>query len=640
MLTLTSVTRRDILLLLIIVAIAAFLRLGEPGIIEFQHDEGMLSIMAQDMAYDGVIPLTGIPSSVGVPNPPISVYIMALPYALSDSPQFATLFIAALNVIGVGLLWLIAHRYLGRVVAFVAGLAYALNPWAILYSRKIWAQDYHTPLVLLGLLVGLYGFLEGKRWAQITCLPILIIAFQIHFAAWALLPLFIVLLWMGRKHVFWRGIFFSVILAFLMLLPFLMGLSQTLEQDPQRLSNALTRQSQRSGLTFSSNAGLYTAYLATGLGLETWVAPEQPIDLLTKVPPPSVLWLIIGTVELVGLAALIWMKDQHYFAPLLIAWVGLPLVIFTPTWTLAYPHYFIASIPALCLLAGLGVAFITEKLPRKAITQPALVAAFSLILLTQGSWWRSLLGYLDRNYTPSGFGTPMHYLTTVRDSLAKYDDVLIVSDGFWTLYDQEPAIWSALLRRTATCVRAVAGNGVAVFPNHPFAVATAPNAPEYALNHLYHTPDEMTFKLRRKDGVYTVNTFTAAPVWNGTPLTPIPLVKFSGGLQLTGYHLDQKTLYLEWLLPGRVSEDYHYFGHFLDAKGEKLGQRDNILWPGQYWCAGDRLITWVDVELPPQTTTLRIGTYTLDRNQFVNVPVLNSTGNSVSTWVDIPLTAR
>ncbi|MEO8608446.1 MAG: glycosyltransferase family 39 protein, partial [Chloroflexota bacterium] len=135
-----ALQRRDWLVLVTVLIIAALLRLGEPGIVEFKHDEAMLSLMAQDMVSGKGIPFTGIPSSVGVPNPPISVYLLALPYALSSNPLFATMFIAALNVLGVGLLWWIAHRYIGRTAAILAALIYAVNPWAILYSRKIWAQ--------------------------------------------------------------------------------------------------------------------------------------------------------------------------------------------------------------------------------------------------------------------------------------------------------------------------------------------------------------------------------------------------------------------------------------------------------------------------------------------------------------------
>ncbi|HEX2905576.1 MAG TPA: glycosyltransferase family 39 protein, partial [Phototrophicaceae bacterium] len=234
-----QLTRLDALALLLVLLVAALLRLGNPGVVEFLHDEAMLSLLAQDMAAGKGVPLTGIPSSVGVPNPPISVYIMALPYALGADPQAATLFVAALNVIGVGLLWLITYRYLGRLIALIAGLAYAVNPWALLYSRKIWAQDFHTPLVLLTLGLGLYGFGENKRWAQVLCLPVLIVALQIHFAAWALLPLYLWLLWLGRKNLSWRVLFLSFALAGLTLVPFLLGLTQTLQADPNRISNAL-----------------------------------------------------------------------------------------------------------------------------------------------------------------------------------------------------------------------------------------------------------------------------------------------------------------------------------------------------------------------------------------------------------------
>ncbi|NKB16104.1 MAG: hypothetical protein HC774_03095 [Sphingomonadales bacterium] len=83
------------------------------------------------------------------------------------------------------LITLLAQRYFSRTVALVTGLTYALNPWAVLYSRKIWAQDYHTPFVLLALLLGLYGFTEdgARSWkrqiAQILCLPLLLFALQL-----------------------------------------------------------------------------------------------------------------------------------------------------------------------------------------------------------------------------------------------------------------------------------------------------------------------------------------------------------------------------------------------------------------------------------------------------------------------------
>jgi hypothetical protein len=635
MLAVNRITRRDGLLLALVLLVAALMRLGEPGIIEFLHDEAMLSLMAQDWLAGGDFPLTGIPSSVGVPNPPISVYVLAVPYLISSSPQVATLFIAALNAAGVGLLWWMAHRYLGRVAALAAGLAYALNPWAILYSRKIWAQDFHTPFLLLAVALGLYGFGENKRWAQAACLPVLMFAVQIHFAAWALLPLYLVCLWMGRKALSARALFFSLALAGMTLVPFLLGLSSTLQQAPNRIANAVARSGEN--LMPTPDALIFNARLATGLGLETWVAPQQTAHLLANVPPPVELWLLVGGLVVTGLIA-IWRPPYRRFVPLLVVWVGLPMAVFSITWTRVYPHYFVASIPALCLLAGVGLAWLVSAVPGKPYSRMALLTGFGVLLLTQGLWWRGLLRYLDSTATPEGFGPPMHYLLNARAALAQHDDVLIISDGFEILYDQEPAIWPVMLRDSARCVRALAGDGAAVFPAGALAVLIAPNAPDNPIGSLYRANKETVFPLRPGEGSYRMMVFEAAPEWNGPAPTAVEPVRFESGIRLTGYHLQTDRMLLEWRLPGPVEADYHYFGHFLDANGEKIGQRDNSLWPGRFWCAGDRLLTWADITLPPETTILRVGLYTLKNGGFVNASVLDETGNAVGVWADIPLT--
>jgi len=642
--------------LALILLLAALLRLGEPGIIEFLHDEALLSLMAQDMAAGKGIPLTGIASSVGLPNPPVSVYIMAIPYALSPSPQFATLFIAALNIAGVGLLWAIARRYFGQMVALAAGLLYAVNPWAILYSRKIWAQDFHTPFILLALLLGLLGFREGKRWAQVLCLPVLFIGLQIHFAAWMLLPAFLWLILSGYKKVWWPALIGGIILAIITLLPYLAGLSDTLAREPYRLTNLLQREGQP--LAVTADALRFNAYLATGLGLETWIAPQQPDDLLAQVPPIPILWLIAGVLTLIGIVGLI--RNHRPFAVPLLLWLILPTLIFTPTWTPAYPHYFIATIPILCLLAGIGTTWIASSLnpmneerEQAVSSSPSLRAGrdlgwgqiwrftfltlIALIAFTHAAWWRGMLNYVDNTATPFGFGTPLHYTLAARDSAADYEDVIVISDGFEILYDQEAAAWPVLMRGTADCVRTLTGDGLAVFPAHPFAVITAPNAPENPIGNLYQTPAEQVFPLRPNEGTYRVNQFDTPPAWNAPQMTPIPPAQFGGGARLIGYALEPNRMYLEWELSSAVSADYHYFGHFLNAAGDKLGQRDNSLWPGRFWCAGDRLISWVDIELPPDTAALRVGLYEIVGGGFRNDSVLDSAGNPVSQWVDISL---
>jgi 4-amino-4-deoxy-L-arabinose transferase-like glycosyltransferase len=631
----SPITRRDLLGLLVVLAVATFMRFVEPGVLEFLHDEAYLSLLAQDMVSGKGVPLTGMPSSVGVPNSPVSVYIMALPYAVTDNPQIATLFIAALNVLCVGFLWLIAHRYFGRTTGLAAGLMYAVSPWAVLYSRKIWAQDFHTPFLLLAFLLGMLGFMEGKRWAQLLCLPVLFIGLQIHFAAWALLPVFALIIWVGRRNI--RPLLFtmSLVLAALTLAPFAAGLSQTLAYDPARIQNALNR-SGKSGLSLSAEAITIQARFITGWDVKNWVAPEN-----TDFPPDGTHWLVLGLAALVGIGDILFRPKHNFYGLCPLLWVVIPVLVFTPTWTPVYPHYFIAGIPMLCLLAGIGFNAVVEYGEPKLKPTSALVV-LSLFLITQAGWWLNILRYVDRTDTPNGFGTPMHVMLDVRNTLRGQKDVVVLSDGVDVLYDQEPAVWSVMLRREADCVRTITGQDLMLFPAHPFAALTAPNAVDNPTAKLYRQPDEQLFPTRAGQSVwanpYRLSLFNTASAWGSPPLTSLKTpAAFGSGAQLTGYHLAPDKLYLEWGLPGPVDVDYHYFAHFLNAAGEKNGQRDNALWPGRFWCAGDRLITWADVQLPEGTQTLRVGLYTLKNDSFTNAPVLDSAGNPAGTWVDIPL---
>src|SRR5690349_15621505 len=100
--TVNRVTRRDLITLALVLFVAALMRFGEPGIVEFKLDEAWLSRLSLEWLRGGTFPLIGMPSSVGLPNPPVSVYLISLPFALSSNPLVATLFVAALNVAGVG----------------------------------------------------------------------------------------------------------------------------------------------------------------------------------------------------------------------------------------------------------------------------------------------------------------------------------------------------------------------------------------------------------------------------------------------------------------------------------------------------------------------------------------------------------
>ena len=108
------------------------------------------------------------------------------------------------------------------------------------------------------------------------------------------------------------------------------------------------------------------------------------------------------------------------------------------------------------------------------------------------------------------------------------------------------------------------------------------------------------------------------PICSATPSTPTAYLP-SGGLS------------------GPVAADYQTFVHALDTNGQALAQADRFSWPGRYWRAGDTLYLWYDLQLPDQTSLLRIGMYTLEGDTYHNVEVIDASGVYLAQWAEITL---
>lgn len=632
----------------LIVLLAATLRLSDPGITEFKFDEAILSRLALDMAQGDGVPLLGVVSSVGIPNTPINAYLIALPYLIGDNPIIATLFVGACNILAVALTWKLTRRYYGLRAATIAALLYSTGPWAVIYSRKIWAQDLLPPFVVASVLTGLLGFMEGKKWAQVAHWPLLAITAQIHYAGFTLIPLSLLMLVLGRKNVR-KALIGGALLAALTFLPFIAGLSRAGLLSVEAARGMLGQNTPHTA-TLEPTALHYAWLTVAGTQIHALTGPEQFRNYLNTVPNA---YPLLQVIPIGAAATAAWMVARAIRGRkwgtsadlVLVIWLLLPVATFTYTWTAVEPHYLIPLMPAAYVLvgAGLDALFRTPRhtgirrgLTAVGLAALAVMAGLQVVLITQ------LIHFVDGTATPGGFGTPVHYLLDAREAILaqKPGDVIVTSEGMSTAFDREPAVWSILLDSVPD-VRFVNGRDTVVIP--------AGNALELALRsggveagpagaYWLRPGTEGIFPKRPGEPDYVL--YQPEPAILDDLITPISELRYANGAFLTGYAVGEGSVLTRWRLSGPVPNTYQAAVHVLDAEGVRLGQADRVSWPGTYWRPGDRLYLWFVVDVPPEAATLFVVMYTLDEGGFTNVEVVDANGAPLGQGVELPVPER
>lgn len=675
-------TRTDFLLLAAFLLLAGGLRLGWPGLTEFKADEARLLALAYDMA-DGAFARRGISSSVGFPNFPMSVWLYAIPSALWPHPYAATLFTGLLNTLAVGGTYGLVWRFWGRPAAGVAALMVAVSPWAIIFSRKIWAQNL-LPLFVLGWGGGaLLAFVARRPRFLALHLLCLAIAVQTHLAAAALVPATAVFLLVFRRRVEWRWLGIGASLAAATAVPFL----TYLWQEGIDLGAALG--GEGGGFTFSLDALRHTWTLSAGAEIHSLAGPEAYTAYLAQTSPllhgiavwvwglfiaGGVFWLMV----VVGRHASSVMRQTPSAArsPLstapsslppnssaeaafiVLVWLLAPPLFFLWQRTPVFIHYFIATLPAQYIAAGALIGQVItgnrqqltdneKRNMRHATRNTKYATRFAWLLLAATAVihlyaWGTLLAFVGTRATPGGFGAPLAMqLAAVETAVAPARqgdaaEVLVAGRGENPRVDEIPAVYDTLLRGVPH--RFVDVTESAVFPAEAATLLLvadeAPAAPLYeaAASRVVPIP------LRQGEGTLPVLTLPpAAAPEPGVAFAAPPLL--ANWVRLLGYSWRVEGETAVWRVHWRPGDNpdpaaYHFFNH-LYAAGDRVAQADAAAFSPRQWRAGDVVVSHFSLDLPEADApyTMRLGMYRYP--SLEPVLLLDEAGNPYSDAVEI-----
>jgi hypothetical protein len=207
--------------LLAVILAGLTLRVVYPGATVFCEDQAHACALAEDIVA-GHWQTGGLINSGGFRNLPGFAYILAAVWRIWPGPYALLGFTAVVNVLAVICSGLLMRRWIGSTGAWWGTAFLAAAPWAIHYSRWIWAQHLLFPVAFLVYLL-LYQWLSrGRRWAAMGAVLTLTLLVQIHLIGVVLTVAIVLLLIWCRPKLPWAPLLVGSAIAIASALPYLL----------------------------------------------------------------------------------------------------------------------------------------------------------------------------------------------------------------------------------------------------------------------------------------------------------------------------------------------------------------------------------------------------------------------------------
>ncbi len=402
-----------------ILLLAAVLRLACLDWVEFKADEVHHLQRGLEILQQRRLPAIGSPASVGLDKPPLMSWLMALPLRLGRDPRWASAFIALLNVAAVAGCYGLARRYYNRRTALIAMALFAANPWAVVFSRKIFTADLLAPFLTLYLYALHAALAEGRAWGWLVAPLALGVALGITFSPLPLVGLLAILVLLYRKKVAWKHLLLGLILALLLFAPYLATQARRL---PAIWEAVRSLPQNAASPTPVHLVGRFAAALHSGLDLGTLAgassaafAPAHSALRFLNLAAAALFW---GTlVALLG--RVLWATwtrkgDRPPQPVILLLWLALPLMVVTLQPIGRDMHYLVILYPAGFVAMGMAVdrllrcRRLAEHPQWAALLRKGAAAALVALIAWQSYTILYLYRFVARQDTTGGYGIPLH----------------------------------------------------------------------------------------------------------------------------------------------------------------------------------------------------------------------------------------
>lgn len=401
---------------LIIFACSALFRITNLDIIEFKIDEASNLLLASLPIFEQPFAPGGIVSSIGILNSPLFNYILFPMLLISLEPQVVVFFIAMINCLSNGFLYLIIKKYYNNTLAIIVALLIAFSPWSILFSRKIWPPDLLFPLFVI-LFLSVHKILIDKKtiyWIPAVFTSLFLIQLEMASAFFILLGGIFLLFQKPKINI--KYIVIGIVIGILPLIPYFLFQLQENCRECNLLFHELSKKlsAKHFEVFVRPFQILNQGNLRSIIGSYTIIfADNFPLAYNLRV-------LFYSEYLLLPLGIIFFWKNYKKFRFFIYATIGLPILYFL-FGIEPQMHYFILISPLLFLFLGMVFyVFITSKniILRRIFTFYFLVLLLYSVVFN-ASFFEFIKKFGDR--IDGDYGLPLKVRQqSIKDKYIKY----------------------------------------------------------------------------------------------------------------------------------------------------------------------------------------------------------------------------
>ncbi len=394
-------SRNELMLLGVLLAAVLVDRLWRIDLALVGYDEASAASLVAAWRLDGLFPLTGIVSSIGIPNPPGWPYLLAVVLLVFDSPRAVVGLGIATGLLAVVLTWWVGRRWVGPWGALAGAAFYAFGFWATLLGRTGWQPVFLQVPVILCLDAVLLLAIKRSPWALVMACGWLALMVQLHYIAVFFALMLPVAVWPARRAIRAEHVAAAMVTATVLLAPFFIY-----ELNPLVGMRDFGRLLGDSGATARVDLESWNLmWTVAGNGGAAGLAAVDADALRGALGRWSQLGLIGIPLVGFGLLASVGGWPRGWRGLLLAGWTLAPIVGLARHTLGVIFHYLFLALPGMALCVGALVQW--SALRRNLVPRALVCTAVCLYVLVSTATVWVVLQHVDRTGAYPGSARPL-----------------------------------------------------------------------------------------------------------------------------------------------------------------------------------------------------------------------------------------